>query len=262
MKDSLDILLTEPVYVAHDSLDILDPDVICHHGILGMKWGIRRYQNKDGSLTAAGKKRYYVRPDDDGYAGNLLTKKGKKEFQNKDGSWKDTPAAQKAKERHEQNIKIAEQRDANKITKAINVYDELEDKLTKMKGLKPISELTRNDTSSIAEWKHAANLGLRALESTNDLSFRGTEDKGKPFSNQDMAWFLYEDQTIGKPEIAAMINRGYKSEEIKKMINKVNEVSYYDMPEHYDFANSFAFGATEGYNLEKFIDACEKINSK
>ena len=29
-----------------------------HHGILGMKWGIRRYQNQDGTLTAAGKKRY------------------------------------------------------------------------------------------------------------------------------------------------------------------------------------------------------------
>lgn len=29
-----------------------------HHGIPGMKWGIRRYQNKDGSLTNAGKKRY------------------------------------------------------------------------------------------------------------------------------------------------------------------------------------------------------------
>lgn len=28
-----------------------------HHGIKGMKWGIRRFQNKDGSLTAAGKKR-------------------------------------------------------------------------------------------------------------------------------------------------------------------------------------------------------------
>ena len=28
-----------------------------HHGIKGMKWGVRRYQNKDGSLTPAGKKR-------------------------------------------------------------------------------------------------------------------------------------------------------------------------------------------------------------
>ena len=33
-------------------------DELCHHGIKGQKWGVRRYQNKDGSLTEAGKKRY------------------------------------------------------------------------------------------------------------------------------------------------------------------------------------------------------------
>ena len=31
---------------------------IQHHGILGMKWGVRRYQNEDGSLTDAGRKKY------------------------------------------------------------------------------------------------------------------------------------------------------------------------------------------------------------
>lgn len=31
---------------------------LAHHGIKGMKWGVRRYQNADGSLTSLGEKRY------------------------------------------------------------------------------------------------------------------------------------------------------------------------------------------------------------
>lgn len=35
----------------------MEYDVICHHGVKGMRWGIRRFQKKDGSLTLAGKRR-------------------------------------------------------------------------------------------------------------------------------------------------------------------------------------------------------------
>jgi hypothetical protein len=36
----------------------MSEEELYHYGIKGQKWGVRRYQNKDGSLTDAGKKRY------------------------------------------------------------------------------------------------------------------------------------------------------------------------------------------------------------
>lgn len=37
------------------------PNELYHHGIKGQKWGVRRYQNPDGTLTPAGEKRYHKR---------------------------------------------------------------------------------------------------------------------------------------------------------------------------------------------------------
>ena len=47
-------------HLVHSSIDVIrSDDILEHHGILGLKWGVRRYQNEDGSLTPAGEKRYY-----------------------------------------------------------------------------------------------------------------------------------------------------------------------------------------------------------
>ena len=42
-----------------------ESDTLQHHGIKGMKWGVRRYQNKDGSLTPLGEKRMGVKSGPD-----------------------------------------------------------------------------------------------------------------------------------------------------------------------------------------------------
>ena len=42
-------------------------DILCHHGIKGQRWGVRRFQNKDGTLTTAGKRRYSATSFDEAY---------------------------------------------------------------------------------------------------------------------------------------------------------------------------------------------------
>lgn len=77
-----------------------------HHGIKGQKWGVRRFQNKDGSLTPAGEKRY---DDDDGVTKGRkygVKKKYYKSFMDEDRVLE--------KGKHIQNISTNEKRDIDR----------------------------------------------------------------------------------------------------------------------------------------------------
>jgi len=99
-------------------------DYIQHHGIKGMKWGVRRYQNEDGSLTAEGKKRYsikdYVELNDARRAGirqyNQKTR-GKKGLGNYIFSSKEARAAGK---------KFVEEKYGNEAIGRLATYDKID----------------------------------------------------------------------------------------------------------------------------------------
>lgn len=64
-------------------------DYVVHHGILGQKWGICRYQNADGSLTPEGRQRLGLDKYDRDYNSDTILKKGTKASRVVSTSWYD-----------------------------------------------------------------------------------------------------------------------------------------------------------------------------
>lgn len=76
---------------------LCDDTALSHHGIKGQKWGVRRFQNEDGSLTAAGKSRYYG-VSDGGKTKESSSKQSRKEARMKKKAAKQAEIKKAAKE--------------------------------------------------------------------------------------------------------------------------------------------------------------------
>ena len=80
------------------------PNELMHYGVLGMKWGVRRYQNPDGTLTEAGKARYGGGiSKDDSLLEQEMAKKEKK-------GYRKYAKTKKKHDRYERTMKKAESR--------------------------------------------------------------------------------------------------------------------------------------------------------
>lgn len=93
-----------------------DNNVIYHSGVKGMRWGVRRYQNKDGSLTNLGRSRYRKDPN-----GAISPKQvGAKSVEKTKQTWRERREAKKAKQAAEKErlAKLTDEQKKEEVLKS------------------------------------------------------------------------------------------------------------------------------------------------
>lgn len=142
-----------------------------HYGIPGMKWGVRKYQNADGSLTAAGERRY-------GSTSVKATsaRKMQRDFNNLDEGFANVVAENRAATKHRNKVAMKIMARAAKATK--QDPEKVRDFLDNDKKVQKLGAKMKKDTQKIAlteqRMKNIENLQWRILEKANAAGYTTT----------------------------------------------------------------------------------------
>jgi len=119
-----------------------------HHGIKGQKWGIRRYQNEDGTWTAAGRERYGNERSFSGNARRALAKVYdiNERFYSKRGNSAMAEANRKVKEQMLEKAKASDEKKANKLLrKDEQLEKEFNESMTSQQAEIRLARIIRRD---------------------------------------------------------------------------------------------------------------------
>lgn len=138
-----------------------------HHGVKGQKWGLRRYQNKDGTLTPAGKKRYAQEME--------RLKKEEKILKNKQR----TKAQLDKLSAKEQEIKAMKKAVKGKTTEKKPEVEKPAANIHEAIGKKKIKDMTDDELRALT---NRMQLEKNYRDAMRELSPKA--DKGKKFTEQ------------------------------------------------------------------------------
>lgn len=134
--------------------------VLVHSGIKGMKWGVRRYQNKDGTLTPEGKKRY-----ERDIAENNAKKKDNRIVI-------DGPDA-----------KRWAQEDTKRAKSVVDTSKDMVKELEKINNTRPISKKKKLDLSKMSDQEMRTRINRAMLERQyNDMFAPQQVSKGREYA--------------------------------------------------------------------------------
>lgn len=148
------------MYIEGNALILGDSSYLEHHGIKGQRWGVRRFQNRDGSLTNAGRKRL-------GYATKGAVQTVKKAFNAGSKTGAKAVKAVKARYKKAEEKKIEKKKEKASKTRAGVIANK---DLFTAKELKELnSKFEEQDKLTMARIKHGVEIAKAVGETAKSI---------------------------------------------------------------------------------------------